>query len=138
MTASNGGRTTIWFAALLGGALLGLVTLVLPAFLSDRNALAFFAVVLGVVAGVYLGFALVDGRISVFPVENAGIVAFVALGVLALTFDEAWLLGAAYLGHALWDGGHPHPIDTRMPWWYVPSCIGFDVVLGVYILGRLT
>jgi hypothetical protein len=25
-------------------------------------------------------------------------------------------------------------IHTRMPWWYVPLCIGFDVVVGVYLL----
>ena len=26
--------------------------------------------------------------------------------------------------------------DTKMPWWYVPMCIGFDVPIGLYVLLR--
>jgi hypothetical protein len=131
----RGGRG--WLAALGGGAMLGLVGLVLPAFLSDPAALASFAVLLGVVAGVYLGFALVDGRISVFGIEGVMVLVFVSLGVRALIANNAWLLVGGYLGHAAWDSLHPHAVDTHMPWWYVPACIGFDVVFGVYILSRL-
>lgn len=39
------------------------------------------------------------------------------------------------LAHGLWDGLHGHRgIHTRIPWWYVPLCIGFDVVVGIYLL----
>lgn len=125
-----------WYAALLGGAVLGAVSLVIPAVLSDADAFAFFGVFMGAVAGVYLGFALTDGRMTVFRVENAALVVFGALAVLAFVADDAWFLVAGYLGHAAWDALHPHPVDTRMPWWYVPACIGWDAVFGAYILIR--
>ena len=131
----EGGRRG-WVAALVGGALLGGASLVLPALLSDADAFSFFAVFMGIVGGVYLGFALTDGRMSVFRAENAGVLVFGALGVLALVTNDAWFLVAGYIGHGAWDAIHPHAVDTRMPWWYVPACIGFDVVFGIYILIR--
>ena len=131
----EGGRQG-WLAALAGGAVLGGITLVLPVFLSDGDAFAFFAVFLGMVAGVYLGYALTDGRLSSFRAEYIGLVIFGVLAVVALTANEPWLLVAGYIGHGAWDGIHPHAVDTRMPWWYVPACIGFDFVYGIYILIR--
>ncbi|MGH2809197.1 MAG: hypothetical protein ACRDKT_18175 [Actinomycetota bacterium] len=132
----EGGRRG-WWAALGLGAVLGGALLVLPALLSDADAFSFFAVFMGVVAGVYLGFALTDGRMSVFQVENVGILIFGALGVLALATGNAWFLVAGYLGHGAWDALHPHAVDTRMPWWYVPACIGFDFAFGIYVVIRL-
>ena len=131
----EGGRRG-WLAALVFGAVLGAFGLILPAFLSASDAFAFFAVFLGMIAGVYLGYALNDGRLAAFGAEYLGLVIFGALPVLALVLDEPWFLVAGYLGHGAWDAIHPHAIDTRMPWWYVPACIGFDVVFGVYILFR--
>jgi hypothetical protein len=57
----RGGRQG-WIVAALGGAVAGAVTLVVPALLSSQDAFGFLAVWLGVTAGVYLGFALQDGR----------------------------------------------------------------------------
>jgi hypothetical protein len=55
---------------------------------------------------------------------------------LSLTLNEPLFLVGGYVGHGLWDAIHPHAVDTRMPWWYVPMCIGFDFVFGIYILIR--
>ncbi len=131
----DGGRRG-WLTALGLGAVLGLVGLVLPALLPRADALAFLAVFLGMVAGVYLGFALVDGRPSIFGAEYLGLVCFGALAVSGLTLDRPVLLALGYIAHAGWDAVHPHGLDTRMPWWYVPMCIGFDLVFGAYILFR--
>jgi hypothetical protein len=44
---------------------------------------------------------------------------------------------AGYLGHAAWDAIHHHKaVDTVIPDWYVPLCIGYDLVVGAYILIR--
>lgn len=131
----DGGRRG-WTAALIAGAALGGVGLVVPALLSDRDAFGFFAVFLGVIAGVYLGFALSDGRLSTFGAENVGLGTYGALAILSLTLNKPLLLVVGYIGHGLWDAIHPHAIDTRMPWWYVPLCIGFDLVFGIYIFVR--
>ena len=131
----EGGRRG-WIGALIEGAVLGGVGLVLPVFLSDKDAFAFFAVFLGMMAGVYFGFALSDGRLSIFSAEYVGLVIYCAAAVLSLSLDEHLLLAAGYVGHGLWDAIHPHAVDTRMPWWYVPMCIGFDFVFGIYIFVR--
>jgi hypothetical protein len=132
---SEGGRRG-WTAALIGGAVLGGTGLILPTFLEDRHAFVFFAVFLGMIAGVYLGFALNDGRGASFRAEYLGLVIYGALAVLALTAEEPLLLAGGYIGHGIWDALHPHAVDTKMPWWYVPVCIGFDFVFGLYIFAR--
>ena len=132
----RGGRQG-WIVAVVGGAVAGAVTLVVPALLSRPNAFGFLAVWLGVTAGVYLGFALQDGRSSALGVEVVGVALFAAVATVALVREVVWLLAAGYFGHGLWDLiHHRRGIDTAMPWWWVPGCLGYDAVLGAYILLR--
>jgi hypothetical protein len=121
----RGGRQG-WVAAALGGAVAGAVTLVVPVLLSSGAAFGFLAVWLGVTAGIYLGFALQDGRSSALGIEVVGVALFAALATVALDRDAAWPLAAGYFGHGLWDlVHHRRGIDTAMPWW-VPGCLGYD------------
>jgi hypothetical protein len=86
---------------------------------------------------VYLGFALSDGRQSALGIEWVGLVLFMALATVALVRESAWLLAAGYLGHGVWDAvHHRREIDTAMPWWYVPACLGYDAVVAIYVLIR--
>lgn len=131
------GGTRGWIAAFAVGVILGGVALIVPALLSAPAAFVLLAVLLGMIGSVYLGFALMDGRIVLFGVEYVGLVIFFALPVVALVNDLPVLLAAGYIGHALWDAfHHPRAVTTEMPRWYVPFCISFDVVIGVYILLR--
>jgi hypothetical protein len=133
---AQGGRRG-WIAAVIAGALLGGATLVVPAFLSREDAFGFLAILLGMIGAVYLGFVLVDGRLREFRTEYVGLVVFTALAVVGLSTGEALVLAAGYFGHALWDAIHnPRGIHTKTPWWYVPLCLGFDVVIGIYVLAR--
>jgi hypothetical protein len=126
-----------WLAVLALGALLGALTLVVPILLSTDHAFGFLAVLLGMIAGVYLGFALRDGRVRAFRAEYVGIVAHGALATIALAANSPLTLAAGYLGHAGWDAiHHTKTLDTIIPRWYVPLCIGYDVVVGAYILIR--
>jgi hypothetical protein len=62
---------------------------------------------------------------------------FTAVATVALVRQAAWLLAAGYFAHGLWDlVHHRRGIDTAMPWWWVPGCLGYDAVLGAYILIR--
>jgi hypothetical protein len=126
-----------WITALITGALLGGGTLVIPALLDDDAAFGFLAVLLGAIAGVYLGFALADGRVRALGTEYVGMAATAALATLGLVVTSPLLLAVGYLGHGLWDAIHrPKGLDTVIPWWYVPLCIGYDAVVGLYILVR--
>lgn len=126
-----------WVAALIAGLVFGGLTLLIPAVLDRNDAFGFLAILLGMLGAVYLGFALVDGRFREFQAEYIGVVLFTALATLALATDESAVLAAGYLGHAIWDGmHHPRGIPTAIPGWYVPLCLGFDVVVGAYVLVR--
>jgi hypothetical protein len=133
---SRGGRSG-WLAALVTGVILGGVTLIIPSLLSADTAFGLLAILLGMIASVYLGYALNDGRLRAFQVEYVGIVAFTALATIALARHSAALLALGYLAHGLWDlVHHRRGVDTRMPWWYVPVCLGYDTVVALYVLVR--
>jgi hypothetical protein len=133
---TRGGRSG-WLAALAAGVILGAVTLIVPGLLSRDAAFGLLAILLGMIACVYLGYALADGRLRAFQVEYLGIVAFGAVATLALARGSALLLALGYLGHGLWDLlHHRREAEVRMPWWYVPLCLGYDTVVALYILVR--
>lgn len=118
---------------LLAGGLLAGVTILAVAFLPERDAFQALAVLLAAIAAVYVGSALAGGRVDLVLVEGLGAVAFVALAVLALRLGEPILLGAGYVGHALWDAAHrPRLIDTPVRRWYVDACLVYDVPVGVF------
>lgn len=84
-----------------------------------------------------MGFALLDGRPSAVAVETLAIAAFAVVATTtSSTMDARWLAGGL-LAHAGWDAvHHRRGIDTTMPGWYAPFCIGFDVVVASYVMIR--
>ena len=130
----DGGR---WVALVAAGAALGAGALVVPALLPPDDAFNFLAVLVAMIAGVYLGFALTDGRVRAALTEELGIVFFAVVATMALsTREPIWLAGGLF-GHAAWDAmHHRRGLDTSMPRWYVPFCIGFDVVVALYVVIR--
>ena len=87
----RGGRQG-WIVAAVGGVVAGAVTLIVPALLARGDAFRFLAVWLGVTAGVYLGFALHDGRSSALGTEVVGLALFAAVATVALARQASWLL----------------------------------------------
>jgi hypothetical protein len=126
-----------WWTVIAFGAAFAVITCAITALLAEHAAFGFFAILLGMIGSVYLGFALNDGRMSALTVECAGMVLFGVTAVIALSEDSAELLAAGYVGHALWDAvHHRRGLDTTMPWWYVPLCLSYDTVVAAYILLR--
>ena len=133
---TRGGRSG-WLAALMAGVIFAGVTLLIPSLLARDTAFGLLAILLGMIASVYLGYALNDGRLRAFQVEYIGMVAFAALATIALARHSAVLLALGYLAHGLWDLiHHRRNVDTRMPWWYVPLCLGYDTVVAIYVVAR--
>jgi hypothetical protein len=133
---SRGGRTG-WLAALVAGVISAGATLLIPSLLARDTAFGLLAILLGMIASVYLGYALADGRLRTFQVEYVGMVVFAALATIALARHSAALLAMGYFAHGLWDLlHHRRNVDTRMPWWYVPLCLGYDTVVAIYVLIR--
>ena len=113
---------------LLGGVG-GAINAALLSRLRVRDRGAPLAILLGVAAGIYVGYGLQDGRPSQVALQLLGALPFI---VVAATWPQAvWLLGIAWLTHGVWDGVHElRVVDTRVPSWYAGACLGWDVVLG--------
>lgn len=96
------------------------------------QAIVLFAVLLGVAAGVYPGFAITAGR-EVLREWTAALI-FVAIALIGVWYEPA-VLGLAWLGHAAWDYLHHRGLrDISAPRAYPVFCLYVDVWWGLFIL----
>ncbi len=115
---------------------IGVVTLVPHALLPPEASLGFAAVLIALIAGIYFGFAVVNGSARDQFVEFNVTGLFAVAGLLGLL---KWpiLLPLAYFGHAAWDLAHHNrwklPL-VAIPQWYVPWCVIIDVIIGTGLL----
>lgn len=80
---------------------------------------------LALIAAVYIGFAVADGRPKIIAVESAVAAAFVVAAAVAVT-GPAWLLVAGLAGHGLkdaWQQRTQFVVNTR---WWPPFCAAVD------------
>jgi Family of unknown function (DUF6010) len=126
-------------AALLAGAVLGLATDAVMLALPRQQARRLSGAALAAAAGVYLGFAVADGRRSALLVQVGEVLSFTALAALAVQRDSPGLLGVGWLAHTTWDALHHRGRgSTRVRSWWPPFCVGYDMALAAPPLtGRL-
>ena len=73
---------------------------------------------------------------SILLPQAIGGTLFAAFGWLGLT-RSLFFAGLGWMLHATWDFASPHFSDVSyMPDWSAPACLGFDILLGVYLLAR--
>jgi hypothetical protein len=125
--------------ALLAGAVLGLASDVVLLALPAQPARRLSGAGLAATGGVYLGFAVADGRRSALLVQAGELLGFTALAALAAQRDSPGLLGAGWLAHPIWDALHYGGRGpTRVRSWFPAFCISYDVALAAPLLtGRL-
>lgn len=121
---------------LLTGLLVGVGSLLLHALLPPEASLGFAAVLVALIAGIYFGFAVVNGspRQQLVELNVAGL--FAVAGLLGPLWWPL-LLALAYFGHAAWDLAHHNCARLRLvsiPQWYVPWCVVIDVIVGAGLL----
>ena len=91
-----------------------------------------YALGLTLIAAVYIGFAVADGRARVIAVETVVAAAFVLLAAAGVT-GSAWLLVAGLAGHGckdLWQHRTGFVANTR---WWPPFCAAVDFVAAALI-----
>jgi hypothetical protein len=92
-----------------------------------------YALSLTLIAAVYIGFAVADGRPSVLAVESgvAGVLwCWPAMGVTG----PAWLLVLGFTGHGLkdlWQERRHYVANTR---WWPPFCLVVDWVMAAILV----
>ena len=111
----------------VAGAVLSLLSLPVHLVLPEVTSNQFAAVILGLVAGLYAGFALQDGRARILAMEGLAALAFLAFALAGLVWSP-WFIPAAYGLHGVWDLLHHRQISTRLPSWYPPMCAVYDWV----------
>ncbi len=114
------------------GVAVGGISLLPHFFLTPEMSLAFAAILLGVVAGVYFGFAVTRGDNVQQQIEFNVAFLFAIAALLGMGVSP-WFIPIAYLAHGLWDVAHHNRAKLRLvsiPQWYIPWCVIIDATLG--------
>jgi len=96
------------------------------------NTATVYALGLVLIASIYIGFAIADGRRSVLVVETSVATVFVIVAAAAVT-GSPWLLVVGLAGHGLkdlWQHRRQFVANTR---WWPPFCLVVDWVAATVI-----
>jgi hypothetical protein len=119
-------------AAMLWGIVVGLLQAATPLLIWWLDRATVYALGLVVIAGIYVGFAVADGRAKVIAVESG--VAFVRRRGRRGGDRTPWLLVAGLAGHGLkdlWQHRTHFVSGTR---WWPPFCMVVDWVVAAIII----
>ena len=114
------------------GAVLGVIQAASPLAFPWLDAPTVYALGLALIAAIYIGFAVADGRRHVLAVEVAVASGFVLLAAAAVT-GSLWLIVAGLVGHGakdLWQHRTQFVGGTR---WWPPFCAAVDFVAAALI-----
>jgi hypothetical protein len=119
-------------AAVRWGLLFGGIQAASPLLIWWLAAGTVYAVSLILIASIYIGFAVADGRPIIIAVESSIAALFVVVAAAAIT-GPPWLLVIGLLGHALkdlWQHRRQYVAGTR---WWAPFCCTVDLVAAALI-----
>jgi hypothetical protein len=119
-------------AAMLWGIAVGVLQAATPLLIWWLDPATVYALGLAVIAGIYVGFAVADGRAKVIAVESSVAFGFVVVAAAAVT-GSPWLLVAGLAGHGLkdlWQHRSHFVSNTR---WWPPFCMVVDWVVAAII-----
>lgn len=117
----------------LWGLVVGVMQAGSPLAFRWLDSATVYALELAVIAAVYVGFAVADGRPRVVAVETVVAAVFIVLAATAVT-GTAWLLVVGYTGHGLkdaWQERRRYVANTR---WWPPFCAAVDWILAAILV----
>jgi len=119
-------------APLMWGVLWGVIQAAAPLGFWWLDAATVYGISIALIATVYIGFAVADGRPAVIAVETTVAGAFVVLAAAGIT-GSAWLIVIGFVGHGLkdlWQHRSHFVANTR---WWPPFCMTIDFVAAAII-----
>jgi hypothetical protein len=134
---SSGSTNRDLRAPLLWGVVFGVLQAASPVAFFWLDTATVYALGLTLIAAVYVGFAVADGRRHVLVVETVVASVFV-LAAAAAELGSAWLIVAGLAGHGckdLWQHRTGFVAGTR---WWPPFCATVDWVAAALIALALT
>ncbi len=123
-------------APLLWGVLVGGIQAASPLGFWWLDPGTVYALSLVLIAAVYIGFAVADGRPTVILVECTVAAVFVVLAAAGVT-GSGWLLVVGLAGHGvkdLWQHRRQYVRGTR---WWPEFCFAVDWVVAAVIAGEI-
>lgn len=100
---------------------------------SERKQMHIAALALFAAAFIYVMFAVIALQPLWMAIEVTGLLLFVLFVWMAYRYSF-WFLCLGWLLHVVWDMGvHPAQVAPYVPVWYAWLCMGFDVVIAVYV-----
>jgi hypothetical protein len=119
-------------APLIWGVLWGVIQAAAPLGFWWLDAATVYGMSIALIATVYIGFAVADGRPAVIAVETTVAAAFVVIAAAGVT-GSAWLIVIGFVGHGLkdlWQHRSHFVANTR---WWPPFCMTIDFVAAAII-----
>jgi len=119
-------------AAIFWGVVVGAVQAATPLVFWWLDSAVGYALGLALIASIYVGFAVSDGRAKVIAVETGVAFTFVVVAAAAVTATP-WLLVIGFAGHGMKDlWQHRTHFVTGTRWW-PPFCASVDFVVAAVI-----
>jgi hypothetical protein len=118
----------------LSGVAVGVGSLLPHFFLPETLSVSFAAVLIALIAGIYFGFAVINGSTFEQMTEFSVAGLFMLAAMLGIALWPG-IIALAYFAHAAWDFAHHNANRMRLalveiPSWYVPWCVVIDVIIG--------
>ena len=117
----------------LWGMAVGVVQAASPLVIYWLEPATLHAMYISLIAAIYIGFAVSDGRPKVIAVEATVAAAFLLVAAAAVT-TTPWLLVLGYAGHGLkdyWQHRRQYVVNTR---WWPPFCAAVDWVVALLLI----
>ncbi len=121
------------FLPVVAGLAVGVGQLAVPLVVRWLDAVTVQSLFLAVIAAVYIGLAVADGRPKVIAVESTVAAAFVLLAAVTVVAPVA-LLALAYALHGLKDFWQHRTQFVATTRWWPPFCAAVDWVVAAALL----
>jgi hypothetical protein len=122
---------------MLWGLVVGLAQAITPLLFWWLDTATVYALGIIVIASIYVGFAVADGRTKVIVVESGVTLTFVVLAATAIT-GSPWLLVVGLVGHGLKDLWQHRTQFVANTHWWPPFCMVVDWVVAAIIIIEIT
>ena len=120
----------------LWGLAVGAVQAASPVLFWWLEPATIHAIYISLIASIYIGFAVADGRPKVLVTEAAVASVFVLIAAVAVTVT-GWLLVIGYAGHGLkdyWQHRRQYVANTR---WWPPFCAAIDWLVALVLIAEI-
>jgi len=119
-------------AAITWGVVVGALQAASPLVFWWLDPATVYAIGLAVIAFVYVGFSVADGRARIIVVECAVAMAFVVTAMAGIT-GSAWLLAIGLAAHGVKDAWQQRTHFVSGTRWWPPFCAAVDFVAAAII-----